>query len=792
MKFSESWLRTWVNPSHTTAELAHWLTMAGIEVEGMEAAAPAFERVVVGQILTVEKHPQADRLNCLQVDIGEAEPLAIVCGASNVVVGMKAPCALVGALLPGGLEIKVARVRGVESRGMMCAAQELGLPSGQQGLLELPGDAPVGQSVRQYLELDDILLTLKLTPNRADCLSIRGVAREVAALTGAILLPQPLSAVRADGEGLNAPQIRLPEDGACGRYCGRTLRLDHPQRPTPDWMVRRLERSGLRAKCLVVDVTNYVMLELGQPLHAFDRTRLKGGLDVRWARSGESLVVLDGQVLELTPDLLVVADEQGPQALAGLMGGLASGVNQDSVEIFLEAAWFAPSALAGRARRLAINSDSAYRFERGIDPQGVREALDRACHLLLEVAGGAAGPVVEVNHPSAFPSPTPVLVRAQRVDRLLGFPIPYPEMENLLRRIGATVQPVEEGWWVTAPSYRVDLEQDVDYVEEIARCHGYEKIPEQIPLIPLSLSVDPETRRSRVKVAQLLHDQGFQEVVTYSFVSAEREALMARAPSNLTLMNPLSSQLSTLRSTLATGLMETLVFNLKRKQENVRIFEWGRCFLREPEGDLPYHQPLRLGGLWYGAQAPQQWSVASESVDFYDIKGVVESLLPEYGVSFVPLQHPALHPGRSASIHWNGVEVGWLGEMHPVARAAWDLPQAPLLFELEWSPLTHQAFPQYQPTPRFQPVRRDVALVMDEAIAGGDVLDALRKNGSAEVVQIDLFDVYRGPGLPDGQKSLAFCVTIQDNERASTENELDHICRALVQVAADQFGARLR
>ncbi len=793
MKFSESWLRTWVNPTQTTAELAHLLTMAGVEVEAMEPVAPLFERVVVGQIVSLEKHPQADRLNCLRVDIGEEEPLDIVCGAPNVALGMKAPCALVGAQLPGGMEIKVARVRGVESRGMMCSAKELGLPEVGQGILELSEDALVGQSIRTFLELDDTLLTLKLTPNRADCLSIRGVAREVAALTGAPLLAQTNSKLvtGVDRKGGGGPQISL-SDSACGRYCGQVLYLDNPQRPTPDWLVRRLERSGLRSKNLVVDVTNYVMLELGQPLHAFDLAHLHGDLSVRWARPGERLLVLDGSVVELMSDVLVVADEQGPQALAGLMGGKESAVTQDTHHVFLEAAWFSPQALAGRSRRMGLSSDSAYRFERGVDPQGTREALERASQLLLELAGGSGDVIIEVTNQDWLPAATTVHVRSARVEQLLGFSIPREEMGDLLQRIGATVKQAGDGWWVTAPSYRIDLEHEVDYVEEIARCHGYEEIPEQTPLIPLELLAHAETRHTYAQVSQQLHDFGFQEVVTYSFVSAEREVKTARFPSTLTLMNPISSQLAVMRSTLSIGLLETLAFNLKRKQENIKIFEWGRCFFPDSQSDLPYQQPLRLGGLWYGARAPEQWGLSSEPADFYDMKGVVESLLSRTGVVFVPLQHPALHPGRSASIQWKGAEIGWLGELHPTVRAFWDLPQAPLLFELEWSMVAERRWPQYQPTPRFQPVRRDLALVVEEAVRAGDLLAVLRENAGVAVTRIDLFDVYRGSGLPDGQKSLAFCVTIQDSEKASTESELDLVCRALVQVAGERFGARLR
>lgn len=790
LKFSEAWLRTWVNPAANTKELAHLLTMGGVEVEALDPAAPPYSQVVVGEIVTVDKHPQADRLNCLTVNVGAAESLSIVCGAPNVRVGMKAPCAMVGAVLPGDMTIKLARVRGVESQGMMCSAKELGLSEESQGLLELAQQAPVGCSIRDWLALDDWVMTLKLTPNRADCLSIRGVAREVAALTGAELEPwvPPSVAVSWSPDRLTNVCLAAPE---CARYVGRTLVLAHPERPTPEWMVRHLERSGLRAKFLAVDVTNYVMLELGQPLHAFDATQLRGDLTVRWAQEGESLTLLDGAAVMLDSQLLVVADEQGPQALAGLMGGKDSAVTAQSREVFLEAAWFSPKALAGRARRLNLTSESAFRFERGVDPEGTREALERASQLLLELAGGEAGSITEVIG-SCLPQARTVMVRASRVTRLLGFVIPLAEMEQVLVRIGARPTPCDGGWRVIAPSYRADLDHEVDFIEEIARCYGYDRIPEKLALAPLAGLPEPEVRRSRYQVFQQLNDLGFQEVVTYSFVSAERDQKLAQASSSLALLNPLAAHMGVMRATLATGLLETLSFNLKRKQENVKIFEWGRCFLAGEEAGLPYAQPLRLGGLWYGQRAPTHWGQAPEWADFYDIKGLVESLLRLDGVAFEKVCHPALHPGRSAQMVRQGKIIGWLGELHPTLRAQMDLPRAPLLFELEWEPLSQRLFPHYQANPRFQPVRRDIALVLDEAIPGGEVLAALREASCDGVEAVNLFDVYDGQGLPQGKKSLAFCVTIQDRERVSTDSELDQICRTLVAVAERRFGAMLR
>ncbi|WP_297455419.1 phenylalanine--tRNA ligase subunit beta [Ferrovum sp.] len=790
MKFSEAWLRTWVDPELDAAGLAHVLTMGGLEVEALSPSAPPFDQVVVGQVLSVEKHPQADRLNCLMVDVGTAEPLPIVCGAPNVAVGMKAPCALVGAVLPGGLAIRAARVRGIESQGMMCSARELGLSEESEGLLVLGAQAPVGQSVRAWLDLDDQQFTLKLTPNRADCLSLRGVAREVAALTRCPL-HRPDFAPTASNPEFGVRAVRIEASDGCARYGGRRIRLERPDQPTPDWMVRRLERAGLRAKALVVDVTNYVMLELGQPLHAFADAALTGNLSVRWAQEGESLTVLSGQTLALTGDLLVVADETAPQALAGLMGGQHSAVSAQTRDIFLEAAWFSPVALAGRARRLGLASEAAFRFERGVDASLTLEALERATQLLLDCAGGEAGPVLDLVHPEKLPQRLPVRVRSDRVRRLLGFEVAADTMQQILTRLGVRLEGDGEDWTATAPTWRVDLEREVDYVEEIARCVGYDQIPMQVPKAPLRAIHLPERQRSRQVVAQRLQARGFQEVITYSFVSSEGERHLAMQPSPLELINPLSQDLAVLRSTLSVGLMETLGFNLKRKQEQVRIFEWGRCFLPAPDADGLCAQPLRLGGLWYGTRFPEQWGIKSEPADFFDLKGVVEELLPP-GASFVSIQHPALHPGRSAEVRWNGQSIGWVGELHPRLGSVYDLSRMPLLFELEWAPLALEAWPEYRPTPRFQPVRRDLALVVEKDVPATAVLDALRSAAPENVDSVLLFDVYQGAGVEEGKKSLAFCVKIQDTERSSTEGELEQICQELIRIAEHRFGAVLR
>jgi phenylalanyl-tRNA synthetase beta chain len=785
MKFSESWLRTWVNPALDRTAIAHALTMAGLEVEALEPVAPMFDRVVVGEVKTAEKHPQADRLKLLTVDVGQGAPLQIVCGAGNVTVGMKAPCALVGAKLPGGLEIKAAKVRGVESFGMMCSETELGLSESSEGLLVLAPEAPPGQDIRQWLDLDDHQFTLKLTPNRADCLSVQGVARELAAITHLPFVP--LSVAPAAIAGVTERSVAVVDDAACPRYLGRSLRLDRPETPTPEWMARRLLRSGLRPKGLVVDVTNYVLLELGQPLHAFDEDRLQGSLSVRWAHPGETLTLLNEQQVSLQPDMLVIADQSGAVALAGVMGGQSTAVSPTSTRIFLESAFFAPEAIAGRARRLALSSDSAYRFERGVDFSATRYALERATTLLLDLCGGTANAVVEVT--GRLPQRQPVLVRPQRVRRVLGLDLSDAAMAELLEGLGLVLERHADGFEVTPSSHRFDLAIEADFIEEIARLHGYDQIPAVQPPGHLVMLPSPEATRTELDLAWQLVHRDYQEVVTYSFVDAKDEAALAERPSDVTLLNPIASQMSVMRSTLAVGLINTLQSNLSRKQERVRIFEMGRCFARDGQG---FVQRKTLGGLIYGTRDPEQWGVAGEPSDFFDIKRDVELLFGSNCPVFTVATHPVLHPGRSAEVILNGKSVGWLGELHPRVSAAYGFPKAPLLFELALEPLLVRPVPRYRETSRFQPIRRDLAVLVAEAVPAAAVLDALKTAAVPGISELALFDLYQGQGVVEGKKSLAFRIVMHDTERTLTEAEIESSVTALLHVLQSRFNAELR
>ncbi|MBS4095763.1 MAG: phenylalanine--tRNA ligase subunit beta [Sulfuricella sp.] len=784
MKFSENWLRTFVDPSLDSAALAHELTMAGLEVEALEPVAAPFEKLVVAQVLEVTKHPQADRLNVCKVDAGSGAALQIVCGAPNVAVGAKVPCALVGAKLPG-IEIKQAKLRGVESFGMLCSAKELGLAEESSGLLLLPTDAPVGESIRTYLDLDDKLFTLKLTPNRSDCLSVYGVAREVAAITGAALkhpeIPAvPVTSQKQIGVRLDAPQ-------ACPRYVGRMICGVNAQAATPAWLVKRLERSGLRSISALVDVTNYLLLELGQPMHAFDAAKISGTIAPRFARDGEQLKLLNDQTITLQADMLVISDDQKALALAGIMGGAESSVADATTDVFLESAYFNPAVIAGKSRRLGFGSDSSYRYERGVDFELAPRALERATALILEICGGQAGPVVEAC--AQLPSREKVALRGERVRRILGIDLSDTRIAELLRRLHFDFSEGSGVFEITPPSHRFDLSIEEDFIEEVARLHGYDQLPENPPTGPLRILPQPETGRSVHAVKTLLASRDYQEIVSYSFVEEAWEADLAGNSQPVRLLNPIASQMSVMRSTLFGGLLDRLVFNLNRKQERVRLFETGRCFSR---GENGYDQPQRIGGLCYGSAFAEQWGEAARNVDFYDVKADVEALFHPAVLQFEVAAHPALHPGQSAKILLDGKTVGWIGALHPKWQQKYALPAPAILFEMDLPALLERAVSAYSEVSRFPPVRRDIAVIVDEKIEVGTLLDALQEQLPVSVADLTLFDVYRGKGVDLGKKSLAFRVLMQDTRKTLTDEETDSVVASLVQILSARFDAKLR
>ena len=793
MKFSESWLRTLVDPKLTSAELSHLLTMAGLEVEELDLVAPAFDSVVVAHVLEVVKHPDADRLNVCQVDTGSGTPTTIVCGAPNVAVGLKVPCALPGARLPGDFTIKIAKVRGIESSGMLCSAKELGIAEEASGLLILPANAPVGQSIRQYLDLDDNVFELKLTPNRADCLSLLGIAREVGAITGAATSLPVVPEVAASIADTRAVVLDAPE--ACPLYCGRIIKGVDAKAPTPEWMKRRLERSGIRAISALVDVTNYVLLELGQPLHAFDNTRLDGAVHARLARPEEKLLLLNEQTITVDADVLMIADDAKPLAMAGIMGGEESGITLETTELFLESAFFAPKAIAGRARRYGFSSDASHRFERGVDFGGVRRAIERATQLILDICGGQAGPVVEAK--AALPARTPVRLRTARAEKVLGLPLGAERIAGLFNGLALSFEQQGDDFLVTPPSWRFDMEIEEDLIEEIARLYGYDNIPSPAPRGRMKMMVRPEAQRPAYRVRQMLADRGYQEVVNFAFVEAAWEADFAGNDGEadlIRLANPIASQMAVMRSSLFGGLISNLVTNLKRKQSRVRLFEVGRTFHRDADASpvKGFRQPWKLAGLAFGGALPEGWGSAARKVDFYDVKGDLEALLAPAVLRFEKLAHPALHPGRAARILLGGKEVGCLGEVHPEWVQKYDLPQAPVVFELDFESVKAASVPAYAEVSKFPPVIRDLAIVVDQKVELQTLLDGLKGQISGLVQDVQLFDVYVGKGIPENKKSLAFRIVMQDTQRTLQDSEVDAAMQQLVSCFEQAFGAQLR
>ncbi|MEJ2795366.1 phenylalanine--tRNA ligase subunit beta [Iodobacter sp. LRB] len=783
MKFSEQWLRSWVNPALNSEQLAHLLTMAGLEVEENDPAAPEFTQVFVAEVLSVTKHENADKLNVCSVNVGEAEPLQIVCGAPNVAPGIKVPCARVGAALPGDFNIKKAKVRGVESFGMLCSGDELGMPSDVDGLMILPSDAPVGMPIREYLQLDDRLLTLKLTPNRTDCLSIKGIAREVAALTDAVLHPVEIKAVVPACDDVIA--VSLNAGAACPRYAGRVIKNVNQAAVTPDWMKQRLERSGLRTVSAIVDVTNYVLLELGQPMHAFDADKLQGGIQARFAQQGEKITLLNEKELMLDADMLVIADAAQPLALAGIMGGLASSVVAGTQNIFLESAFFAPGTIAGRSRRVGFSSDSSHRFERGIDFANVVNALERATQLILDICGGEAGPVTEAK--AELPARPAVALRVSRVAKVLGIQLSADEILALLARLALPTSLAGDVITVTPPSFRFDIEIEEDLIEEIARLFGYDNIPVAPSASRQMMLPQLGDRREKAALKSIMVARDYFEAISYAFVEEKWEADFAGNTSPVKLLNPIASQMSVMRSSLFGGLISALQGNQKRKQERVRLFELARVF----NGTTADAQPEKIAGLAWGHRSAEQWGIAKQYVDFYDVKADVEALLAPRKADFRRSEHPALHPGRAAEVLLNGVVVGVIGELHPKWVQSYDLGTAPILFELDVEALVSVETLTAKPVSKLQVVRRDLALLADESLSVATLQAAFAKLKNPLLIASEVFDVYRGKGVPEGKKSLAFKMLMQDTHKTLTDEEVDAVVADMIR-AAEASGATLR
>ncbi len=790
MKFSEQWLREWVDPPITSEELVAQLTAAGLEVASREPIAGAMEGVIVAEVLAVEPHPSAERLRLCQVRIGTDGPLSVVCGARNVRPGLRAPLATVGGCLADGTTIKAASIRGIESAGMLCSAKELGLSEAATGLLELPVDAPIGADLVDYLDLRDVSIDVDLTPNRGDCLSIAGIAREVG-----VLNRQPVHrpALEPVPSTITARRTVVLEAGAdCPHYVGRVIRNVEAGTPTPLWLRERLRRSGVRSLGAVVDVTNYVMLELGQPMHAFDLDQLSACIRVRLGRSGERLELLDGSEVELNADTLVIADDRRPLALAGVMGGAASAVVPTTRHLFLESAFFTPWALAGVARRHGLHTDSSHRFERGVDPALQRVAVERATDLLLAMMGGEPGPIIEERLPSALPQSPTVCLRRTRIDQLLGLEIPTQQVEDILQRLGMTVVPEHDGWRVTPPTFRFDIECEADLIEEVARISGYDAIPEHRPQLPSgSRAVSEQTVEIR-QVRQSLVERGYMEAVTYSFVDPRLQALIDPVvPMRLT--NPISADMAVMRTTLWPGLLQVLLHNSKRQQARIRVFETGLTFQTQT-GEL--RQEPMLGGLAFGPAYPEQWGIEERDADFFDVKSDVEALLAMTAAlaefHFKPASHPGLHPGQAALIERGGRPVGVLGALHPRIVGELKLARVPLVFELRLDAIGVRMLPVFRLLSRFPRVRRDIAVIVDDSVTAESVANCIRGAGTALLADLKVFDVYRGEGIDPGKKSLALGLIFQASSRTLSDEEVDALVAAAVDSLSSRFGAMLR
>ncbi|QQD16823.1 phenylalanine--tRNA ligase subunit beta [Spongiibacter nanhainus] len=786
MKFSEQWLREWVNPTVDIDDLAEQLTMAGLEVDAVEPVAGEFSDVVVAEILSAERHPDAEKLQVCRVSDGQIEQ-QIVCGAPNARAGLKVALAKVGAVLPGGLKIKKAKLRGVESFGMLCAEQELGMSDSSDGLLELAADAPVGSDLRQYLNLNDNVVELGLTPNRADCLSIHGVAREAALLNQMSFAETVTDSVAPACDDTLPVDIEAGED--CPRYVGRVVRGIDVSVPSPLWLQEKLRRCGLRSIDAVVDVTNLVMLELGQPMHAFDLAKLDGGIVVRKARADEELTLLDGQLVALRDDTLVIADRSKALAMAGIMGGEGSAVGADTVDIFLEAAFFAPELIAGRARSYGLHTDSSHRFERGVDYQLAGRAMERATALIVDICGGQPGPVVAVDS-DHIPSRPTVELRESRIEKLLGIKILAHDVEAILTGLGMDAQRTDSGWSVTPPSWRFDIALEVDLLEELARIYGYNRLPVSPVHETLDIKPRPESRRSMAGLRQQLVSRGYQEVVSYSFIDPKLHQMVVDDEQAVDLLNPISADMSVMRTSLLAGLLKTAEYNSKRQQDRLRLFEVGQRF--NADGDTIVHTAC-LAALITGRRQPENWTASSEVVDYFDLKGDLEALLAaNVEVSFARKQYRALHPGQSAEIVVAGRSVGRIGAVHPQLQKSLDLPHALYYFEIELDALAAAQVPVFTPLSKFPEVRRDLAILIGRDIEAQALLNTVEAAAGEALVNLKLFDIYEGKGIDAERKSVGIGLTFRHSSRTLNEDEVNSAVNAVVAALQSSYGANLR
>jgi phenylalanyl-tRNA synthetase beta chain len=804
MQFPESWLREFCNPPLSAEQIAETLTMGGLEVEDLRPVAPPFAKVVVGEIKEAVQHPNADRLRVCQVDVGQGSLLNIVCGAPNARVGIRVPCALVGAELPPGEDgkpfaIKLGKLRGVESQGMLCSARELKLSEDHGGLLELDADAPIGRDVREVLQLDDRVFTLKLTPNLAHALSVYGVARELSALTGAPLRQPVFPAARPSHDAKLKVKVDAPD--LCGRFSGRIVRNVNTKAKTPQWMVDRLARCGQRSVTALVDISNYVMFEFGRPSHIFDYDKIHGALHVRWGKPGEQLKLLNGNTIEVDEKVGVIADDKAVESLAGIMGGDSTAVSDETRNVYVEAAFWWPESVQGRSRRYNFSTDAGHRFERGVDPSQTVEHIEHITRLILEICGGEAGPMDD--QVVRLPERKPVSLRVARAAKVIGMPLTDKQCLDAFARLGLPASAAGGVITVAPPPYRFDLAIEEDLIEEVVRIVGYNNLPETPPLAPITAKLPPESRRSRFAVRRVLAALGYLETINFSFVEESWERELAGNGDPIRLLNPIASQMGVMRSSLLGSLLQVLKFNLDRKAERVRVFELGRVFVRDATVATTdstvrgVSQPMRVAGLAYGPADGLQWGRKQDGADFFDVKGDVEALLSPVQAEFVPGTHPALHPGRCAVLRLDGRDVGVVGELHPRWRQGWELPHAPVLFEIDLDAVVARPLPAFEAVPKFQPVERDIAVIVADSVTHAALMDAVHSADTGGLLRgALLFDVYKpkqsAGGLGAQEKSLAVRLTLASSEATLTDEQIDAAVRAVVDRITTRLGGRLR
>jgi len=791
MKIVESWLREWVNPNLETKELAHQLTMLGLEVDEITVEGTGLDGVVVGEVIEVSRHPDADRLSVCKVSTGSKKTIEVVCGAPNVEQGMKSPFAAAGLTLPNGVELRKAEIRGVISNGMLCSAIELGLGDESDGIISLPADAPAGMPLTEFLALPDTVINLDLTPNRGDCFSVLGVAREVSAQTGCELKNSEVTRVDVSLEDILPVEIPLPE--GCPSFAGRLIRNIDPNARSPFWLVERLRRAGLRGISPVVDITNYVMLELGQPQHAYDASLVQGSIRPRLAKKGEKVALLDESVVEVNPDTLVITDDSGAIGLAGIMGGLSTAVSDKTTDVFFEAAFWPQEFMAGKARSYGMHTDASLRFERGVDPYGQARAVERATELLLQISGGDAGPLVHHVSEEHLPVSETIHLRRGRVALLLGVELDDEVIVSILERLGLEVSEVDDGWNVNPPGFRFDIASEVDLIEEIVRMHGYDEVPEQTEIAQSPLQVVTETSVDLERVSDTLIARDYDEAITYSFIDAKSDSAFSGTDSKLVLSNPISSEMSVMRSSLLPGLVTAAASNVSRQRDRVRLFEIGKSFhgaLDDP-GEV-----VRLAAVACGSALPEQWGSSAQGIDFFDIKSDVEAVLELAGnegdFRYVVASHPALQPGQTADILRGDTVIGYVGKLHPGVAKALELKRDAFVFELDVATALASAVPIAKPVSKFPAIRRDVAVIVDEKISGEELLEAVKSSVPDLIHGVRIFDIYQGPGIEAGLKSVAIGLILQETSRTLTDDDADAAQAAAVQKLRDEFGAELR